>query len=98
MIPIKIGKINRLEGNSRVKAFVEVTFDGFITVYGVRLVEGDRGLFVSLPQNKGNDGKFYSIVKVNNKSVQEALEQAVIAAYNKEYDFQEPGAVSDEPF
>lgn len=32
-----------------------------ITIYGMRVVEGKNGDFLSFPQNKGRDGKYYSI-------------------------------------
>lgn len=42
-----------------------VTFDmtvNGINIYGCRVVESNNGDFISLPQRKGNDGKYYSIV------------------------------------
>ena len=42
-----------------------VTFDmtiNGITIYGFRVVETKDGDFIGLPQRKGNDGKYYSIV------------------------------------
>lgn len=42
-----------------------VTFDmeiNGIRIYGCRVVETAKGDFIGLPQRKGNDGKYYSIV------------------------------------
>lgn len=33
-----------------------------ISIYGCRVVETKDGDFIALPQRKGNDGKYYSIV------------------------------------
>lgn len=51
-----------------------------ITVYGVRVVEGKNGDFLSLPQRKGSDGKYYSIVwfpfiEEDQKAILAAIEQ-----------------------
>lgn len=32
-----------------------------ITIYGMRVVESEKGDFLSFPQKKGKDGKYYSI-------------------------------------
>lgn len=54
----------------RVKAFDNggVTADltiNEVKIYGVNVVEGKNGDFLSFPQRKGKDGKYYSIVWVN---------------------------------
>lgn len=33
-----------------------------LTIYGCFVVESEKGDFISLPQRKGSDGKYYSIV------------------------------------
>lgn len=51
----------------RVKVFdnggvvADIKING-ISIYGVRVVEGSKGDFLSFPQRKGADGKYYSIV------------------------------------
>lgn len=44
--------------NASVLADVEING---ITIYGMRVVEGKNGDFLSFPRNKGKDGKYYSI-------------------------------------
>lgn len=39
----------------------DMTVNG-ISIYGCRVVETKNGDFIALPQRKGNDGKYYSIV------------------------------------
>lgn len=43
---------------------LDVTING-VKIYGVNVVESKNGDFLSFPQRKGNDGKYYSIVYVN---------------------------------
>lgn len=35
-----------------------------VTIYGCRLIEGKNGIFVSFPQRKGKDDKYYNIAYV----------------------------------
>lgn len=52
----------------RAKAFengsvsFDLTIDGFLTIYNMRVVEGKNGDFVSFPQRKATDGNYYSYV------------------------------------
>lgn len=54
----------------RAKAFNDgkIIFDMIVndvTIYGCRLVEGKNGIFVSFPQRKGKDNKYYNIAYIS---------------------------------
>lgn len=65
----------------RAKAFeggsvsFDLVIDGWITIYNMRVVEGKNGDFISFPQRKGNDGKYYSYVWFK---MDEADEKAIL--------------------
>lgn len=70
----------------RVKSFdnggvvADLTING-IRIYGVNVVEGKDGDFLSFPQRKGKDGKYYSIVWValspeDSKDILSEIEKA----------------------
>ena len=53
--------VNRVHQFDNGGVTFDMTING-ISIYGCRVVETDKGDFISLPQRKGNDGKYYSIV------------------------------------
>ena len=54
-----------------------------IMIYGVRVVESEKGDFLSFPQRKGSDGKYYHIVYVSlSPDDQKAILAAIEAALN----------------
>ena len=54
-----------------------------IMIYGVRVVESEKGDFLSFPQRKGSDGKYYYIVYVSlSPDDQKAILAAIEAALN----------------
>jgi stage V sporulation protein G len=79
---IQVSRIYRLEGDSKTRAFVDVDFDGFI-VKGLRIVEGKNGLFLSMPQHQGKDGRWYNTVFPATKEKQQALSRMVLNAYQE---------------
>ena len=52
----------------------DVEINGII-IYGMRVVEGKNGDFLSFPQSKGKDGKYYSIcwAKLSEKDQNDIL-------------------------
>ena len=53
--------VNRVYQFDNGGVIFDMTVNG-ITIYGCRVVETKNGDFIGLPQRKGNDGKWYSIV------------------------------------
>lgn len=80
---IRVSRVYRFDSDSKLKAFVDVSFAGFV-IKGVRIVCGSNGLFVGMPRHQGKDGRWYNTVYAETKETQKQLSDAVLAAYNEE--------------
>ncbi|MBM3249405.1 MAG: septation protein spoVG [Candidatus Omnitrophica bacterium] len=79
---LKVVRLYRYEGDSKVKAFCDVAIGDFI-VKGLRLVQGKDGLFLSMPQEKSKDGKWYDTFLPLTKEARQNLSEIVLAAYQE---------------
>lgn len=79
---MKISRMNPLKGESKTAAFFDIQTEEEIIIKGFRLVSGTNGLFLSVPDEKGKDGKFYDKVIVP-KELREKLEKMAIEEYDK---------------
>ncbi len=79
---IQVSRIYKIDGDSKLKAFVDVSLGGII-VKGLRIVNGSNGLFVSMPRHQGKDGRWYNTVYPTTKEIQQQLSDLVLAAYNE---------------
>jgi stage V sporulation protein G len=78
---VKVVRLRRFEnGDSKLKAFVDVAVGEFI-VKGLRLLNGEKGLFLAMPQEKGKDGKWYNAFYPTTKEARQNLFEVVLAAY-----------------
>ncbi len=49
------------EKDGKVRAICNVeVLEKSLTLYGVRIIKGDKGVFAAAPSTKGKDGKYYS--------------------------------------
>jgi stage V sporulation protein G len=78
---VEVSRIHKIDGDSKLKAFVDISFGG-ILIKGLRVVEGEKGLFLGMPRHQGKDGKWYNTVYPATKEIQEQLTELVLAAYN----------------
>jgi stage V sporulation protein G len=79
---LQVVRLYRLEGESKVKAFADVAIGDFV-VKGLRVVQGQKGLFLSMPQEKSKDGKFYNTFLPVTKEARQNLSEVVLAAYQE---------------
>ena len=77
---IRIRKINT-EG--RMKAIVSITFDDAFAVHDIKVVEGDKGLFVAMPSKRMPDGEYKDIAHPISSEVREVIQNAVLKEYEK---------------
>ncbi len=81
---VEVLRLHRLSGESNLKAFADVSFAGVFIVKGIKVVEGKNGLFVSMPSEKGKDGKWYNTAHPLTKEFRESLNEVVLQAYEEE--------------
>jgi len=66
----------------RLRGFANITFDDSFVVRGIRIVEGDEGLFVSMPSHRKQDGTYQDIAHPINNETRSMIEGRIISAYN----------------
>ena len=66
-----------------LKAFVSVIFDGCFVVSDIKIIEGDHGLFISMPSKKRRDGTFRDIAHPLNNETRKRMERQIIAEYRQ---------------
>ena len=79
---LQVVRLYRLDGESKVKAFADVSIGNFI-VKGVKVLEGKNGLFISMPQEKSKDGKWYETFFPSTKEARKNLTDLVLEAYQQ---------------
>ena len=69
--------------DSRLKGMASVTVDNCIAIHNIRIIGGDKGLFIAMPSKKVEDGKFLDIVHPINSETRKIFENEIIAKYNE---------------
>jgi len=69
------------EDKGKLKAVANLVFEEGFIVKNVRLVDGVKGMFVSMPSSKMNDGSFVEVCHPICSNVREQIEKCAIEAY-----------------
>ena len=79
-----VKRLVKFNGEGSVKAYCDLAIGDLFLVRGLRVVEGKRGFFVSMPRQKGKDGNWYDNVVALTDATKEAVGRVVMAAYQQE--------------
>lgn len=67
----------------RLKAYATIVFDNSFIIRDLKIIEGNKGLFVSMPSRKRKDGTFRDLVHPLNAETRQMIEDTVIREYNR---------------
>jgi stage V sporulation protein G len=73
-----------LRDEEKLKGFANVTFDSAFVVRGMKIIQGNKGYFVSMPSRKRPDGTHQDIAHPVNTDMRQLIEKSVLEAYEKE--------------
>ena len=73
-----------LRDDAKLKAFASLTFDDCFVIRGLKLIEGNGGMFVAMPNRKRPDGTFQDIAHPINQEMRKRIEQRLIDCYWQE--------------
>ena len=54
-------RIRKVEKEGKMKAVVSITIDDEFVVHDIKVIEGEKGLFIAMPSRKANDGEYRDI-------------------------------------
>ena len=83
-VDVAVKRINKLNGDGTLKAFCDVVVGETFLIKGIRVVDGKKGLFVSMPQEQGKDGNWYDTVLPLTKEARQQVSEVVLSAYQSQ--------------
>ncbi len=88
-------RIRRIEKEGKMKAVVSVTFDDEFVVHDIKIIDGDKGLFIAMPSRKATDGEYKDIAHPIKSSIREELQSKILAKYEDELAAEPAASVAD---
>ena len=77
-------RIRRVEKEGKMKAVVSITIENEFVVHDIKVIEGEKGLFIAMPSRKASDGEYRDIAHPINSSTREQLQKLILERYQEE--------------
>ena len=75
----------RLVGKEgKMKAVASITIDGVFAVHDIKIIDGEKGMFIAMPSRKTLDGEYRDIAHPINQDTRSILQTLILDKYYKE--------------
>lgn len=71
-------RIRKVEKEGKMKAVVSITIDDEFVVHDIKVIEGEKGLFIAMPSRKANDGEYRDIAHPINSATRENIQNMIL--------------------
>ena len=84
-------RVRRIAREGKMRAVVSITIDNVFVVHDIKVIEGEKGLFIAMPSKKSADGEYRDIAHPINSETRSMLEEIILKSY-EESALQDEGA------
>ena len=74
-------RVRRVAKEGKMKAVVSVTMDGEFVIHDIKVIEGEKGLFIAMPSRKASDGEYRDIAHPINSAAREKIQEIILQNY-----------------
>ena len=76
-------RVRKVTKEGKMKAVVSITLDNEFVVHDIKVIEGEKGLFIAMPSRKATDGEYRDIAHPINSSTREKIQAIILEKYQE---------------
>ena len=74
-------RVRKVTKEGKMKAVVSITLDNEFVVHDIKVIEGEKGLFIAMPSRKAADGEYRDIAHPINSDTRERIQSIILQKY-----------------
>lgn len=76
-------RVRKVTKEGKMKAVVSITIDDEFVVHDIKVIEGEKGLFIAMPSRKAGDGEYRDIAHPINSTTRDNIQRLILESYEK---------------
>lgn len=76
-------RVRRVAKEGKMRAVVSITIDNEFVIHDIKVIEGDKGLFIAMPSRKSSDGEYRDIAHPINSTTRETIQNLILEKYEQ---------------
>ena len=82
-------RVRKVAKEGKMRAVVSITIDNEFVIHDIKVIEGEKGLFIAIPSRKSSDGEYRDIAHPINSGTREMIQTLILEKY-EQTSFEEP--------
>ncbi|MBP3233167.1 MAG: septation regulator SpoVG [Eubacterium sp.] len=74
-------RVRRVSKEGKMKAVVSITIDNEFVIHDIKVIEGEKGLFIAMPSRKSSDGEYRDIAHPINSDTRKKIQELILEKY-----------------
>lgn len=76
-------RVRKVAKDSKMRAVVSITIDDIFVVHDIKVIQGEKGLFIAMPSKKSADGEYRDIAHPINSETRQSLQKLILEKYEQ---------------
>jgi len=76
-------RVRHVDKEGKMKAVVSITIDDEFVIHDIKVIEGEKGLFIAMPSRKSSDGEYRDIAHPINSDTRSKIQSLILAKYEE---------------
>lgn len=76
-------RVRKVAKEGKMKAVVSITIDDVFVVHDIKVIEGEKGLFIAMPSRRATDGEYRDIAHPINSETREVIQKMILDKYQE---------------
>ena len=74
-------RVRKVTKDGKMKAVVSITIDDEFVVHDIKVIEGEKGLFIAMPSRRASDGEYRDIAHPINSDTRDMIQKLILEKY-----------------
>ena len=76
-------RVRMIAKEGKMKAVVSITLDSVFVIHDIKVIEGEKGLFIAMPSRKTQDGEYRDIAHPINSETRDRIQRIILDKYEE---------------
>ena len=76
-------RVRKVTKEGKMRAVVSITIDDVFVVHDIKVIEGEKGLFIAMPSRKASDGEYRDIAHPINSETRDKIQSLILEMFQE---------------
>ena len=76
-------RVRKITKEGKMRAIVSITIDDEFVIHDIKVIEGEKGMFIAMPSKKATDGEYRDIAHPINSGTRENIQKIILEKYEQ---------------